>query len=138
LEEKSTVYPTTGRRLLTKDTCGTHKVGTTLCTDITVTRGVHTEHAVYRLHTLNPAVPTSDTTRHSRPYATTAPGRQKTPNKAVTMPLRTRMYCFRAIPSASPKPHSDNQVPYTQYCCSFGTSSNQLITLKFADDTAVF
>jgi hypothetical protein len=122
------------------DTCGTQKVRITLCTDITVTRGVHMEHAVYRLHTLNPAVPTSDTTRHT--YATTAHGRQKMPSKVITMQdvlyLQTRVYCFRAILSPSSKPHSDNQLPHTRYRCSSGTSSNQLITLKFADDTAIF
>jgi hypothetical protein len=136
LEENSTVYLTTGRRLLNKDTCGTQKVGITLCTDVTVTRGVHMEHAVYRFHILNPTVPTSNTTRHNHPYATTAPGRQKTPSKEIT--LQTRVYCFRAILSASSKRHSDNQLPHTRYCCSSGTSSNQLINLKFADDTAVF
>ena len=124
------------------DTCGTQKVRITLCTDITVTRGVHKEHALYRLHTLNPAVPTSDTTRH--PYATTAHGmvgrnaKQGNHCAGCTVPLQTCVYCFRAILSASSKPHSDNQLPYIRYRCSSGRSSNQLITLKFADDTAVF
>lgn len=44
-----------------------------------------------RLHTLNPAVTTSDTTRHNHPYATTAPGRQKTPRQSLC-----RMCCTSA------------------------------------------
>jgi len=55
-----------------------------------------------------------------------------------TVPMQTRMDCFHTILCASSKPHSDNQLPHTRHYCSSGTSSNQLITLTFADDTAVF
>jgi hypothetical protein len=125
-----------------KMTCGTQKVRITLCTEITVTRGVHTEQAVYRIHTMNPAVPTSDTTRHTSPlcnHCTWSAENAKQGNHyaGCTVPPQTRIYYFRAILSASSKPHSDNQLPHTRYSCSSGTSSNQLITINFADEAAV-
>lgn len=71
------------------------------------------DSAVYR-HTLNPAVPTSDTTRN--PYATTAHGRQKMPRKVITM--QDVMYLCKhvyTVPVQFCLSHQ-NPTPIINYC----------------------